>query len=254
MVSAPAISSRTRLVKRNHWVIRVTHWVNVVAIVLMAGSGMRIFNAYPAFARPGEHFALNPWEGRAIPAWLTFGGWLAGARHWHFAMMWLLVVNALVYLGFLFLHGEWRDVTPRRGDLRDAVEMVKFYLFVRRDHPHQGKHNALQKTAYFAMPVLGAVIVLSGLAIWKPVTLRFITLLFVNYKWARFVHFVAMALLLILALGHVFMVFAVDPYSLRAIVTGWYDRSRSPEARNARPFYHLFARGAAPDVPPESGA
>jgi len=111
---------------------------------------------------------------------------------------------------------------------------------VRSEHPHQGKHNALQKTAYFAMAVLGIVLVLSGLAIWKPVTLWFVTALFVNYKWARFVHFVAMALLLLLALVHVFMVFSVDPYALRAIVTGWYDRARSPEARNARPFYHLF--------------
>jgi thiosulfate reductase cytochrome b subunit len=243
-----------RLVKRNHWIIRVTHWVNLVAIVLMAGSGMRIFNAYPRFARPGEHFRLYPWEGRPIPDWLTFGGWLAGARHWHFAAMWLLVANAVVYLVFLFLHGEWRDLAPRRGDIHDAVEMVKFYLFVRRDHPHQGKHNALQKGAYFAMPILGAIIVLSGLAIWKPVTLGFITALFGNYKWARFVHFVAMVLLLLLALVHVFMVFAVDPYSLRSMITGWYDRTRSPEARNARPFYHLFARATAPDTPPERAA
>jgi thiosulfate reductase cytochrome b subunit len=212
---------------------------------------MRIFNAHPAFARPGESsFPLNPWEGRAIPAWLTFGGWLGGARHWHFAMMWLLVANALLYLGFLCVHGEWRDIAPRRGDLGDALQMVKFYLFVRRDHPRQGKHNALQKSAYFAMPVLGAIIVLSGLAIWKPVTLGFITALFVNYKWARFTHFAAMTLLLLLALVHVIMVFTVDPYSLRAIITGWYDRARSPEARNARPLYHLF--GSAPAVPPST--
>jgi thiosulfate reductase cytochrome b subunit len=135
------------LVKRNHWVIRLTHWVNVVAIIVMAGSGMRIFNAHPAFARPGESFPLNPWEGRPIPGWLTFGAWLGGARHWHFAMMWILVANGLLYLAFLFLHGEWRDIAPRRGDARDAIEMIKFYLFVRRDHPHQGKHNALQKSA-----------------------------------------------------------------------------------------------------------
>ena len=232
------------LVKRNHWVIRLTHWVNVVAVVIMAGSGMRIFNAHPAFARPGERFPLNPWEGRPIPAGLTFGAWLGGARHWHFAAMWLLLANAALYLGFLFLHGEWRDIAPRRGDARDALEMLKFYLFARRDHPHQGKHNALQKGAYFAMPVLGVIIVLSGLAIWKPVSLGFLTALFVNYKWARVVHFAAMALLLLLAVVHVIMVFAVDPYSLRSMITGWYDTRRSPEARNARPFYHLFARGA----------
>jgi Ni/Fe-hydrogenase b-type cytochrome subunit len=242
------------LVKRNHWVVRVTHWVNVVAIVLMAGSGMRIFNAHPAFARPGEHFPLNPWEGHAIPASLTFGNWLGGARHWHFAAMWLLVANALVYLAFLFLHGEWRDVVPRRRDARDAVEMIRFYLFARKDHPLQGKHNALQRATYFAMPVLGVIIVLSGLAIWKPVTLGFITALFVNYKWARFVHFVAMALLLLLSLVHVFMVLTVDPYSLRSMISGWYDRSRSPEARNARPFYHLFARGRPDAAVPSEGA
>jgi thiosulfate reductase cytochrome b subunit len=160
-------------------------------------------------------------------------------------MMWLLVANALLYLGFLFLHGEWRDIAPRRGDARDAIEMIKFYLFVRKDHPHQGKHNALQKSAYFTMPVLGAIIVLSGLAIWKPVMLGWLTTVFVNYKWARFVHFVAMVLLLLLAFVHVFMVFAVDPYSLRSMITGWYNRARSPEARNARPFYHLFASSAA---------
>jgi len=233
------------LVKRNHWVIRLTHWVNVVAIVVMAGSGMRIFNAHPAFGRPGEAFALNPWEGRPIPAWLTFGGWLGGARHWHFAMMWLLVANGALYIAFLFLHGEWRDVVPRRGDATDALEMIKFYLFVRKDHPVGGKHNALQKGAYFAMPVLGIIIVLTGLAIWKPITLGFITALFVNYKWARFIHFAAMVALLLLAIVHVFMVFAVDPYSLRSIITGWYNRERSPEARNARPFYHLIG----PDRP-----
>ena len=240
------------LVKRNHWVVRVTHWVNVVAVIVMAGSGMRIFNAHPAFARPGERFPFNPWEGHPIPASLTFGRWLGGARHWHFAAMWLLVVNAIVYFAFLCLHGDWRDVTPRRGDLRDAREMIRFYLFARKDHPLQGKHNALQRGTYFAMPVLGVIIVLSGLAIWKPVTLGFITALFGNYKWARFVHFVAMALLLLLALVHVFMVLTVDPYSLRSMISGWYDRSRSPEARNARPFYHLFARGHADvDTPPE---
>jgi thiosulfate reductase cytochrome b subunit len=111
----------SEVVKRNHWVVRLTHWVNVVAIVVMAGSGMRIFNAHPSFARPGERFPLNPWDGHPIPASLTFGSWLGGARHWHFAMMWLLVANALVYLGFLFLHGEWRDIAPRRAVAMHAM-------------------------------------------------------------------------------------------------------------------------------------
>ena len=230
------------MVKRNHWVVRITHWVSALAITVMVTSGLRIFNAYPAFARKGETFCCYPWAGRAIPASLTFGGWLAGARNWHFAMMWVLVVTGLVYVGFLFLHGEWRDVVPRRGDVRDAWEMVKFYLYRRPGHPLQGKHNALQKTAYFAMSVVAVLIVLSGLAIWKPVSLGWLTALFGGYVWARYWHFVGMALLVLLILGHVVMVFAVDPYAIRSMVTGWYDERLSPEARNARPFYHLLPR------------
>ncbi len=224
---------------RHHWIVRLTHWVNAVAIVIMAGSGLRIFNAYPAFARRGETFALNPWEGTAVPAWLTFGAWLGGARHWHFAMMWVLVANALLYLGFIFLHGEWRDLVPRRGIVRDVKEMVRYYLWLRRDHPVQGKHNALQRLTYFSMPIIAAVIVISGIAIWKPVSLGWLTALFGGYAFARFVHFAGMVALLVASIMHVFMVFAVDPYSIRAMTTGGYSERLSPEARNARPFINL---------------
>ncbi len=230
---------------RHHLIVRVTHWVNALALLIMIGSGLRIFNAYPAFARKGESFCCYPFEGHEIPAWLTFGGWLAGARHWHFAAMWLLVVNGLVYLGFIYLHGEWRDLVPRQGALRDSWEMVRFYLALRPQHPRQGKHNALQRTAYFLMPVMGAAAVVSGLAIWKPVQLAFLTHLLGGYVWARYWHFLAMLALIALTFGHVFMVFAVDPYSLRSIVTGGYDSDKSPERRNARPFVNLRARPQA---------
>jgi len=216
--------------------VRATHWVNAVALTLMVASGLRIFNAYPAFARKGESFCCWPWEGQPVPAWLTFGGWLSGARNWHFAMMWVLAVNGAIYLAFVWLHGEWRDLAPRRGDVRDAWEMIKFYLFVRKTHPHQGKHNALQKSVYFALPWLGVLAVLTGLAIWKPVQLAPLTGLFGGYVWARYWHFLVMLALVLLGAGHVFMVFAVDPQSLRSMVTGDYDESRSPEALNARPF------------------
>jgi Ni/Fe-hydrogenase b-type cytochrome subunit len=227
--------------RRHHIVVRITHWVNAIAVLIMVGSGLRIFNAYPAFARKGETFCCYPFEGHPIPDWLTFGGWLAGARNWHFAMMWVLVINGLVYLGFIYLHGEWRDLVPRRGVVRDVIEMVKFYLAVRRDHPRQGKHNALQRLTYFSLPFLAALSVLSGLAIWKPVQLAPLTALLGGFVWARYWHFLAMVLLVAVSLAHVFMVFAVDPYALRAMITGGYDESKSPERRNARPFVNLRA-------------
>ncbi|HEY2162632.1 MAG TPA: cytochrome b/b6 domain-containing protein [Gemmatimonadaceae bacterium] len=226
--------------KRHHAIVRITHWVNVVALTIMVGSGLRIFNAYPAFARRGEGFCCYPFERKPIPANLTFGGWLGGARNWHFAMMWVLVVNGLVYVGFVYTHGEWRDLVPRRGVVRDAWEMVRFYLTVRKDHPRQGKHNALQRLVYFSFPIVGAIAVVTGIAIWKPVQLAFLTHLLGGYVWARYWHFLAMLLLVVLAFGHIFMVFAVDPYSMVAMVTGNYKERWSPEERNARPFVHLL--------------
>ena len=195
---------------------------------------------YPAFARRGETFCCNPWEGRSIPDDLTFGAWLAGARNWHFAMMWVLAINGLVYLGFIYLHGEWRDLVPRRGMIRDSWEMMKFYLTIRKDHPIQGKHNALQRGAYFAMPIIAIMAIVTGLAIWKPVELAPLTNLLGGYAWARYWHFWAMLLLVILTAVHVFMVFTVDPYSIVSMVSGGYKEQWSPEARNARPFVHLL--------------
>jgi thiosulfate reductase cytochrome b subunit len=240
----------TAKIKRHHVVVRITHWVNVIALTIMVGSGLRIFNAYPAFARKGETFCCYPFEHHPIPAQLTFGGWLGGARNWHFAMMWLLVVNGFVYLAFIYLHGEWRDLVPRRGVVRDSWEMVKFYVGRRKDHPIQGKHNALQRGAYFAMPIVGIMAVVTGIAIWKPVELSWLTSALGGYVWARYWHFWAMLLLVILTVGHVFMVFAVDPYSIPSMITGSYDEDASPEARNARPFLHLRKRRPAPRTAP----
>jgi Ni/Fe-hydrogenase b-type cytochrome subunit len=223
--------------KRHHWIVRLTHWVNAIALTVMVGSGLRIFNAYPGFAARGDTFCCYPFEGMPIPSKLTFGGWLGGARGWHFAMMWVLFLNGLLYLTFIYLHGEWRDLVPRRGDIRDAWQMIRFYLFVRPDHPHQGKHNALQKSTYFALPWLGLAAVITGLSIWKPVQLAWLTNALGGYPLARFWHFLVMVLLVTLSVVHVFMVFAVDPYSLRSMITGGYNEARSPEARNARPLY-----------------
>ncbi len=225
---------------RNSVIVRVTHWVNAVALTIMIGSGLRIFNAYPRFSRKGANFCCYPFEGKPIPPKLTFGGWLGGARHWHFAMMWILVVNGLVYLGYVYLHGEWRNIVPMRGFFRNAWEMVRFYLFIRKDHPIQGRYNALQRGTYFILPWIGALAVVSGIAIWKPVQLSILTDLMGGYVWARYWHFVAMSLLVALSAVHIFMVFATDPYSMRSMITGGYNEANSPEARNARPFFHLL--------------
>jgi len=228
--------------RNHHPIVRLTHWVNVVALTIMVGSGLRIFNAYPAFARRGETFCCYPFEHKPIPKQLTFGGWLGGARNWHFAMMWLLVVNGLIYVAFIYLHGEWRDVVPRKSFAHDSLAMISYYLFIKKRHPVQGKYNALQRGTYFILPILGAAAVISRIAIWKPVQLQWLTDLMGGYVWARYWHFLSMVLLVALSAIHIFMVLTVDPYALRAITTGGYDPNKSPEARNARPFYHLLSQ------------
>ena len=229
---------------RHHPIARATHWISAIAVTVMAMSGLRIFNAFPAFSPKGAGaWPWWPFEGMRAPAWATFGGWLGGARHWHFAMMWVLVINALVYVVHLYHRGRWRPIVPRVNTWRDAIEMARFYLFVRKDHPIQGKHNALQQYAYTTMLACGALLIVSGLSIWKPVTLGWITRLLGGYAYARWWHFSAMLLLALLVLVHVIMVVTVDPYAIRAMTTGKYDDEHwSPEARNARPLLNLWPR------------
>jgi thiosulfate reductase cytochrome b subunit len=100
--------------------------------------------------------------------------------------------------------------------------MARYYLKIDREHPPQGKHNALQKQAYSGVILLGVLSVLTGFAIWKPIQLKWLTALFGGYQLARYWHFWAVWLFVSFAIVHVILVFTADPASLRAMITGWY--------------------------------
>ena len=119
-------------------------------------------------------------------------------------------------------------------------EMVKFYLTIRKDHPRAGKAQRTAANGVLLHADRWDLAVVTGIAIWKPVQLSPLTMLLGGYVWARYWHFLAMLALVVLTLGHVFMVFTVDPYALQSIITGGYREDLSPEARNARPFVHLL--------------
>ena len=138
------------------------------------------------------------------------------------------VATGLVYVGYLAASGEWRRrlFLPRR-DAKNAFHMALYYLRLRREHPPQGKHNALQKAAYTGIVVMGAISVLSGFAIYKPVQLWWLTALFGGFELARYWHFVTVWIFVGFTLLHVVLVLTVDPASLRAMITGWY-RGRFP--------------------------
>jgi len=182
----------------------VTHWINALAVLIMIGSGWQIYNASPLF---DFNFPSS-----------SLGGWLAGGLLWHFAAMWLLLANGLVYLVLGFAGGRLRrkllPIRPREV-VGDALAAVTGKL----RHDDLSRYNAVQKVAYVGILLTGIVIVASGFAIWKPVQLAPLTHLFGGYDTARYVHFFTMAAIVLFLGVHIVMAILV-PKSLRAMITG----------------------------------
>jgi len=196
--------------------VRVTHWLNALAMIIMIMSGWRIYNSDP----------ILPFS---FPVWPTLGGsyegsvdihnedGLAGALQWHFAGMWLLAINGAIYLAYGLLSGHFRHAFFPVGPaavLRDTLAALQFRL------PHRlGAYNAVQKTLYLGVLTAGVVMVLSGLAIWKPGQFQELTWLFGGFDVARVIHFLGMAAIVAFLIVHVALVVIV-PKTLPPMITG----------------------------------
>ncbi len=212
-------------VRRHGALVRITHWLNALFLAGMIASGLQIYMAFEHIGYHGGVFNVpNPFDGTraGIPRALGLGGWLAGGLRWHFTLAWPFVLTGVAYILFLIVSGEWRHLLFRPRDLPGAWQMTRYYLRLRPDHPAQGKHNPLQKGAYTFVLVLAVLSILTGFAIAKPIQLRVLTDLFGGYEWARYWHFVAVWTFTAFIIVHVIMVFAADPASFRAIITGRY--------------------------------
>jgi len=185
--------------------VRVTHWINALAMFMMIGSGWQIYDASPLF-------------GFVFPQSIALGGWLAGALLWHFAAMWLLVINGIVYVALGLASGRFRTkllpIRPREV-VRDFVAALRGKLA----HDDLTVYNAVQKLLYTGVLLAGVVIVLSGISIWKPVQFWWLTAFFGGYNTARYVHFAAMAAIVAFLFVHVVLALIV-PKSLRAMIVG----------------------------------
>lgn len=205
--SGACITRATRARRPIHplWV-RASHWLNALAAVTMALSGWRIYNASPIYA------------GFVFPRGATLGGWLGGALQWHFAAMWLLFFNGVFYLTMGVATGRFtRKLLPLSAsgvarDLRDALRG-------RLSHDDLSVYNALQRAAYVAAIADLALLVLSGLVIWKSVQFPLLREWLGGYDRARVVHFWAMAFLVAFFVVHVAMA-ALVPRSLLAMLRG----------------------------------
>jgi thiosulfate reductase cytochrome b subunit len=187
--------------------VRITHWINAIAVLVMIGSGWEIYNASPL---PLFQFVL--------PKSITLGGWLAGALAWHFAAMWVLVANGIVYVTLGIATGRFRaklfPIRPREV-ARDLIAALRRRL----SYDDLSAYNAVQKLLYVGVIGAAVVIVLSGLSIWKPVQFQELTALFGGYEAARYVHFFAMAAIVAFLVVHITLALIV-PKSLRAMVLG----------------------------------
>jgi thiosulfate reductase cytochrome b subunit len=190
--------------------VRITHWINALAILVMVLSGWKIYNASPLFDF-------------SFPADLTLGGWLAGALQWHFAAMWLLAVNGMIYLAYGLASGHlWRRMFPLSPGamLRDVLNALRGRLA----HDDLAVYNTAQKAAYLGAIALAIGLVLSGLAIWKPVQLYWLASVMGDYEGARLLHFFCMAGIVLFVLVHVLMVVLV-PKTFLMMITGRLKRT-----------------------------
>jgi thiosulfate reductase cytochrome b subunit len=186
--------------------VRTMHWINAVAMILMIMSGLQVYNASPLF--DSLRFSHS----------ITLGGWLGGALLWHFAAMWLLMVNGLAYLIVGLATGRFKKkllpITPG-GVISDARAALAGKL----SHEDLSRYNQVQKLLYAGIIVVGVIIVLSGLSIWKPVQLQWLTALFGGYDVARYVHFFCMSAIVAFLAIHIALALLV-PKSLRAMIIG----------------------------------
>lgn len=185
--------------------LRLTHWFNAVAVIVLVLSGWRIYNAAPFF----------PFR---IPAQATLGGWLGGALQWHFAAMWLLAANGLLYLALNFGSGRlFRKLLPvsPAAVVRDLSSALHGKLV----HTDPSQYNAVQRVAYLFVIVDAIVLVLSGLVLWKSVQFPLLRELLGGYDTARRVHFFAMAGMVAFVAVHLVMV-ALVPRTLVAMIRG----------------------------------
>ncbi|HYA46192.1 MAG TPA: cytochrome b/b6 domain-containing protein [Burkholderiales bacterium] len=195
----------TRWVTIHPLIVRITHWINALAILMMVTSGWRIYNASPLF----------PFR---FPNEITLGGWLAGALQWHFAAMWVLVLNGLVYVIYGTVSGHFRrKLLPLAPGaiLRDVRDAFRGKLA----HEDLSMYNAAQRAAYLAIILCLVVLVVSGLVIWKPVQFYEIGVLIGDYEGARILHFCAMALMASIVVVHIVMVVLV-PRTFTTMISG----------------------------------
>jgi thiosulfate reductase cytochrome b subunit len=206
MAQATALS-KASLPRRLHPLpLRVMHWINAVAIFIMIGSGWKIYNDDILFSF------------LRFPDAIVIGKWAQYGLQWHFFGMWIFVLNGIAYLAYGIVTGRFRQkLFPI--SVREVLVTVGEALRFRLRHDDLTHYNAVQKVLYLGVMLVGILIVISGLSLWKPVQFSELASLFGSFQNIRLVHFFCMAAIVAFIVVHVTLAMLV-PQSLVAMVTG----------------------------------
>jgi len=228
-ISKPIVSASVRLERKHPLAIRWMHWINFPVLFTMIWSGILIYwndsdNAYRhphAIYRIGiGSFTLL----RLFPEWfyrrLQVPYHVTEGLGYHFFFMWIFALNGIAYVLFLALSGEWRFLLPERRSLHDAIQVTLVDLHLRKGLPEQKKYNGAQRIAYSGVILMGAGMLVTGLAIYKPTQAHWLTTLLGGYEMARWLHFwITMSFLGFFAV-HVIQVALAGWNNFRAMVSG----------------------------------
>jgi Ni/Fe-hydrogenase b-type cytochrome subunit len=201
--------------------IRLTHWVNAVALFVMVTSGLRIFRAFPSF---GPKIPQNDFID--IPKSLTLGGWLGGALQWHFTFMWIFAASGILYLSYQLVSGHYRTVLFTPKDIPGVWPMARHYFLFGPKPPATGQYNPLQKLAYTSAIGFGVLSLLTGIVLYKPAQFSWLAFLFGGFHLTRIWHFAAMCGFLSFIPGHLIMVALHGWSNFFSMLSGW---KRDPE-------------------------
>jgi Ni/Fe-hydrogenase b-type cytochrome subunit len=208
------------MIYEHPWFVRFIHWTNAVALTVMATSGLQIFTAFPSF---GPKIPQQNVIDR-IPEIYRLGGWLGGALQWHFTFMWIFAGGGIVYVLAQIASGHYRTVlfTPR--DVSGVWPMARHYFLFKPEPEWSGQYNPLQKLAYTVAILLAALMVATGVVMYKPSQWSAFAAIFGGYHNARLIHFLAMVALLAFIPGHLIMVAIHGWNNARSMITGWKEQ------------------------------
>jgi thiosulfate reductase cytochrome b subunit len=198
------------------YLVRFAHWLNAVTLLVLTTSGLQIFAAFPSF---GDKIPQR--DLLAVPGFLRLGGWLGGALQWHFTFMWIFIATGAVYLVYQFASGRWRQSFFLPRDAGGVWPMIRHYFLFRPQPEPREPYNPLQKLAYTATILGGAVSVATGALLYQPAQLAPLVALAGGFGMVRLYHFAAMVGFLAFIPGHLLMVALHGWNNFNSMLTGW---------------------------------